>query len=120
MFPAPSIPVDIVGDIEPINDGDLDCLAEVREVLKMYGEPVWFGVALLHKHFDVADGEILVERTDAKGRILTIKPEKAAEAGSTVATIGMRHDDEHKTMMGCRAYCGDNVHGNHGRFHEKT
>ena len=40
-------------DVGSINDSDVDCLAEVREVLKKHGKRERFGVALLHRHFDM-------------------------------------------------------------------
>jgi hypothetical protein len=109
-----------IEDVEPINDGDLDCLAEVSEVLKKYGKRERFGVALLHKHFDLAADEQLVEYTDAEARLLTIKPIKCSEAGQTIETIWELGDgqDGRKVSLGCAQSCWTNVHGNHSRSHQ--
>lgn len=111
-----------IHDVEPINDGDLDCLAEVSAVLKQHGKRERFGVALLHKHFDMAADEQLVVHTDVDGRVLTIKPVKADEAGPTIETIWELGDGEdgHKVFMGCRQFCGKDVQGNHNSFHKQT
>lgn len=109
-----------IHEVEPINDGDLDCLAEVRQVLKRHGKQERFGIALLHKHFEMYDGEILVEETDVQGRVLTIKPVKQEVAGNTIETIWQLTDGEHRAMLGCRQYCGADIHGNHNSFHRQT
>jgi hypothetical protein len=94
-----------IDDIEPINNGDLECLAEVREVLKKHGKRDRFGVALLHKHFEMEDGELLVETTDRETRHLTIRPVKQEEAGGTVPTIWMLTDGEGQAMVLCKNCC---------------
>jgi len=109
-----------IGDVEPISEGDLTCLAEVREVLKKFGKRERFGVALLHKHFDMAEDEILVEHTNKEERVLTIRPAKPETAGKTIETIWMLLDGEPKAMLGCRQYCGADVQGNHNSFHRGT
>lgn len=93
-----------IKDVEPLNDSDLECLAEVRDVLKKYGKRERFGVALLHKHFEMSADEQLVEYTDAETRVLTIKPVKRDEAGQTFGTIWELGDGEdNKVYLGCRA-----------------
>ncbi len=109
-----------IEDVEPINDSDLDCLAEVSRVLKQHGKRERFGVALLHKHFDMNSDEQLVEYTDAEARVLTIKPVKKEEAGKTIETIWELGDGDgaHKVFMGCRVTCWTNVQGGHSRSHQ--
>lgn len=111
-----------IHDVKPINDEDLDCLAEVSAVLKRHGKRERFGVALLHKHFDMQADEQLVEHTDVVGRVLTIKPVKQIDAGQTIQTIWELGDGEngHKVHLGCRQYCGKDVQGNHNSFHNPT
>src|SRR4051812_15073087 len=69
-----------IDEVEPIGESDSECLAEVREVLKKHGKRDRLGVALLHKHFDMAGDEVLVEYSDKEERVLTIKPVKAEAA----------------------------------------
>lgn len=110
-----------IEDVEPINDSDLKCLSEVREVLKKYNKRSRFGVALLHKHFDVKSDEILVEYTNKQERTLTIKPVKRDQAGSIIETIWEIGDGENnQVVLGCVRYCGADVHGNHNTFHNWT
>lgn len=52
----------------PLDDGDLACLAEVRDVLARYGKLARFAVHLAHRHFDLGQGEVLIERPDPEGR----------------------------------------------------
>jgi hypothetical protein len=109
-----------IEDVEPINDSDLDCLAEVSEILKKHGKRERFGVALLHKHFEMSSDEQLVEYTDEVNRILTIKPVKKSEAGNTIETIWELGDGKgtHKVSLGCQVTCWTNIHGNHSRSHQ--
>ena len=70
---------DDIEDVEPLNDGDYACLAEVAAVLQKHGKRERFGVTLLHKHFEVEADEELVETTNVRGRTLTITPQKAGD-----------------------------------------
>ncbi len=94
-----------IEDVEPINDSDLECLAEVRDVLAKHGKRERFGVALLHKHFDMEEGEVLVEETDKDARELTIRPMKQDEAGNTVPTIWKLGDGVCQPLLGCLSRC---------------
>ena len=53
--------------------------SELRDVLKKYGALDRFGITLLHKHFEIADDEIILETTDVKKRTLFMRPVKAAD-----------------------------------------
>jgi hypothetical protein len=110
-----------IDDVQPLNDRDLTCLAAVRDVLEEYGLRERFGIALLHKHFDMAEDEILVEYACKEDRVLTIKPVKKDEAGSVIETIWEMGDSNgNKAILGCRQYCGKDIHGNHTSFHGMT
>jgi hypothetical protein len=88
-------------DVEPFNDDDLECLAEVREVLKKHGKRERFGVALLHKHFEMDDNELLLENSDEETRELSIKPVQRESAENSVPTIVMLLDDENRCVQSC-------------------
>lgn len=62
----------------PLNAADRRCLDAIRDVLEKHGRMERFGVTLLHKHFEMADDEILVEQVDEVARKLVIKPAKVA------------------------------------------
>ena len=110
-----------IEDVEPLNDSDHGCLTEVKDVLKKHGRLGRFGIALLHKHFDMDADEQLVEYTDEEARVLTIKPVKRGQAGRTIETIWELGDgDDNKAYLGCRITCFTTVHGTHGRQHQQN
>ena len=90
-----------LGDIPPINGSDLECMAEVREILKKHGKNERFGLALLHTHFPMNDCEMLVEETHKDDRKLTIKAMNKEEAHDTVPTVWMLMDGENRAILGC-------------------
>jgi hypothetical protein len=55
-------------------EADAKMFAEVAAVLKKHGLEHKYGIALLHKHFDLGEDEMLVEFTDIENRTLTSKP----------------------------------------------
>ncbi len=109
-----------IDEVTPVGEMDVPCLAEVREVLKRHGMQERFGVALLHKHFDLEPGEMLVEQTDKAARTLTISAVSPTEAPATVGTIFRLNDGEGlDVFLGCMQYCGKDVQGNHNYFHQQ-
>lgn len=83
-----------MSDIQTLNQSDIPCLAEIREVLKRHNALNRFGVTLVHKHFEIAADEILVERIDFQNRSLTIAPMKKAEAEECVETSWNLQEDD--------------------------
>lgn len=65
-----------INDVAPLSEDDELCLQEIKGVLKKHNALSRFGIALLHTHFPVNEGEILVERCDPINRKLTISPEQ--------------------------------------------
>ncbi|WP_077920566.1 hypothetical protein [Spirosoma sp. 209] len=107
-----------IHDVEPLNDSDYDCLTEIRDVLKKHGRQERFGVMLLHKHFDIASDEVLVEYTDIAGRMQTIKPEKKGSTLlNTIETSWILGDGDRIAMTICNTRCWKDVHGNHNSQH---
>lgn len=79
--------------------------AEVRDVLRRHGAEQKFGLALLHKHFDLADDEVMVEFTDLEGRVQTSKPVKTNEIpDGNLMEVSWRLDDD-KLMGVCIWRC---------------
>ncbi|MGH1432566.1 MAG: hypothetical protein ACRBB4_15795 [Neptuniibacter sp.] len=68
-----------IDEIEPISDEDYEVLKELGSVLKKHGREEKFGVCLLHKHFDLKDGERMVEITDDENRTLVSRITKSEE-----------------------------------------
>jgi hypothetical protein len=75
-------------DMRPMGPTDEPLLADLREVLIRHDALDRFGITLLHRHFDVSEGERLVEVADPLSRKLVIRPERvdADAAESPVAT----------------------------------
>ena len=55
-------------DVPPVDGSDLDCLAEIRDILARHGKLRRFAVHLAHRHFALGPDEILIERPDPDGR----------------------------------------------------
>ena len=54
-------------------------LDELRSVLVKHGYTYRFGISLLHRHFDLAHDEVLMETTDTEARISTLAVERHEE-----------------------------------------
>jgi hypothetical protein len=52
----------------PLDDSDLECLEEIRDVLSRHGKLARFAMHLAHRHFELVPDEILIERPDRDGR----------------------------------------------------
>ena len=93
--------------VEPLSQQDKECFKEIRDILKKHNKLERFGVTLLHKHFDIADDEMLVENIDEENRTQIIKPMKktvlASMKGEVLETCWSLHDGE--VLMGCRRAC---------------
>jgi hypothetical protein len=56
------------------------CLNELQSVIEKYDLTRKFGVALLHKHFEIGEDEVLLETNDPVNRSLNSEPVKINEA----------------------------------------
>ena len=63
-----------IHDVQPLSEQDRACLDAVRDILAQYDCLHRFGLSLLHKHFEMAADEILIEEVDENSRTLTTKP----------------------------------------------
>ncbi|WFU53630.1 hypothetical protein QA639_28745 [Bradyrhizobium pachyrhizi] len=57
-----------------LSEEDMQCFAELKEVLRRHKKLDRFGVTLLHSHFAMGPGEVLVESSDAQRRTMTLEP----------------------------------------------
>lgn len=96
-------PLPRIEDLEPIGPSDDALFEELRLVLKAHGAEKRFGITLLHEHFDLKDGEILVESIDVKNRTLTCEPHKVEHVADAVET-SWRLDGEDATRV-CETLC---------------
>lgn len=110
----------IHGDIvEPLQQSEMACIEEIKDVLKKHGKLDRFGITLLHKHFDIAEDEILVEETDEQNRTQIIKPMKRqnlVEMGGEVLETHWALNDPH-ALMACRRACVKQDNGHYSGVH---
>ncbi|WP_150049202.1 hypothetical protein [Methylomonas rhizoryzae] len=92
VAPMQWAPINYLQDVEPLNDQDSECLAEIREVLKKHGKLDRFALYLVHKHFDLSEDEILCEYTDPESRTLTMIPKNKMEIPGHVETTWMLNE----------------------------
>lgn len=98
-----------IADVIPRSAADDALFAELAEVLSRHGARDRFGVVLLHTHFPIGDGEILVEDTDVLSRTQTIKPVIGRPA-RTIET-SWRLGPNGEAITNC--ICPEDRNGNH-------
>jgi hypothetical protein len=80
-----------VENIQTFSEIDARWIHKLYSVLKKYNQQDGLGVAMLHRHFEIADDEFLLETTDVKKRTQLIRPMKKNYKGhkdkSTMAMI---------------------------------
>ena len=64
--------LDQINAVAPLCEADAPLMKDLRDALRKHGALDRFGVTLLHKHFDMADGERLLESTNITSRTLTL------------------------------------------------
>lgn len=87
-----------------LDDADLACMRELRDVLKRHGKLKRFAVHLAHRHFELGEGEILVERPDDAARTQHVTVERAADWSGAVPTTWL-FDDGPEFSLGAAVYC---------------
>lgn len=104
--------------VQPLDGHDLDCLEEVKGVLERHGKRDRFGIRLVYRDFDLADGEVMVERTDVGKRVQTLRPEQLERVrDNTLETSWILRDGDREAMAFCDTRCWKDVHGNHQSQH---
>lgn len=106
-----------IDEVEPISDKDYEVLEKVRQILNEYNYTDRFGVVLLHKHFEVEQNEMLIEDTDVKKRISTIKVEKATNDNSNTIETMWKFGKDISAGTRCMLRC--NYKSGHRAYHSK-
>lgn len=101
-----------INDVERRLESEADVFSEVKEVLKRYGLEKKYGLALLHKHFDLADDEVLMEYTDLENRTLVSKATKRSDISLVDAIETVWSLDSDTAMTGCAVFCFYNREAN--------
>lgn len=91
-------------DTPSIDDADLACLAELRDVLARHGKLKRFAVHLAHRHFELGAGEVLIERPDADGRTQHVTVGRLEDEPGARPTTWM-FDDSPALHMTNAVYC---------------
>jgi hypothetical protein len=104
-----------IADVPPLSDEDGACLRDLRDVLAKHGRLERFGVALIHKHFQIAADECLVETIDLEHRTLTTRPVKKVALGNAIQTQWRLTDGQ--PVVVCDYWC--NWDSGHSRKHNQ-
>ena len=94
-----------IDEVKPLSDEDKQCFIELKEVLKRHGALQRFGVTLLHTHFPIYEGEVLVEECDEENRMLTLKPLKRSGFKEENVMQTNWRLDTNASVGTCTAYC---------------
>jgi len=94
-----------IDEVKPLSDDDKQCIAELKDVLERHGALQRFGVTLLHNHFPVYEGEVLVEECDEEARTLTLKPMSRESLNEGALMQKNWRLDTGDSVQGCVAYC---------------
>ena len=96
-------------DVAPLSAHDTQLLLELREVLIKHDAVDRFGVTLIHKHFDLAENEDMVEFTDPETRTLIIRPLADASQLKMIETSWKfsRNDSGGTPLINCNTWCHD-------------
>lgn len=105
-----------VDDVEPVSDKDYEVLEEIRQVLAKHQRTSRFGICLLHKHFEVGEGEVAVEYTDTDTRVSTVRVEPRGPEGNYLQTM-WRFSEEPYNVTVCVRRC--NYNSGHKNEHMK-
>lgn len=65
-----------IEDLEPINEGDIQLMNKIRNLIIEHGAEDRFGLCLLHRHFDVGPGEYAIEESYEKDRKSVVEIKK--------------------------------------------
>lgn len=114
-----------ISEVEPIGPSDRECLEELYAVLRKHGAVDRFGINLLHDHFAVEEGEMLVETCDPAARTLTIRPASAdaiPESQRLVETNWAFEEGNSSpgARLVCKVGCFMDLKDNHKRTHDKV
>lgn len=103
-----------INDVERRLESEAGFFTEVRELLKRHGLEKKYGLALLHKHFDLDDDEVLMEYTDLENRMLVSKATKRTEISFVNAIETVWSLDNDNVTTGCAVFC---FYNNEARQH---
>jgi hypothetical protein len=108
-----------IADVQRWSAADEKLFDELRAVLEKHGAIARFGITLLHKHFDVADDEVLVEVCDRESRTLLTRPLPATGLSATnVIETNWRFDVPNVVARKCWQVCEFLGPRRHAKIHK--
>jgi hypothetical protein len=106
-----------ISEVRPRGPEDDPVFAEVAAVLERHNALGRFGLFLRHVHFDIADGEVLLEETDEEARVQTLKPVRIDSLQEPGIETAWNLDAAGHATTNC--ICPTDRHGNHLGRHIK-
>ena len=98
----------------PALDGsELACMAVIRDVLARHGKLARFALHLAHRHFELAPGEVLIERPDEAARTQHVTVGRLEDEPGARPTTWLF--DAGPAMMAAFCTCAMGDHGHTGR-----
>jgi hypothetical protein len=91
-------------DAPPLDDDDLQCLRDVRDVLARHGKLRRFALHLAHRHFALGPDEVLIERPDPDGRTQHVTVGRLADATDARPTTWLFEEGQALHLSGA-VYC---------------
>lgn len=107
VHPVQWTTLDHVDDVSPLNDADAVAFSEIRDILRKHGLTKRFGVFLLHKHFDLSEGEFLFEETDedARKQVISVKRSDNPDDNALQTMWAFSEDASVKAVTKCVRRC---------------
>ena len=95
-----------IDDVKPLDEADEAVLQDVREVLQKHGALDRFGIFLAHKHFDLHDGEFILEETDEEKREQRLHVESSDNPDiNTIQTMWCFEKEQTTAVTKCVLRC---------------
>lgn len=107
-----------IDEVSELHPSDYECLEAVKQVLIAHDKVERFGVNLLHRHFDVAEDECVVEYTDKAKRKLVAVVEKIGASNATETMWRFDVEENGTVAKKCRRYCWAGKDG-HPQTHDE-
>lgn len=106
-----------IDSVEPRSAADDAMFQEMAKVLAKHDALRRFGVTLLHTHFPIKEGEVLLETTNHETREQLIRPVQLSEAESRGALeTSWRLGPNGETMMACKCLVTPDGSQHQGHF----
>lgn len=103
-------PLPDINEVRPLSEGDREFLKVAGEFFRAHRQEHRFGIMLLHQHFDLYPGEILIEETDVNNRRQQIGPRLRSEFTSNpegLMETQWRFGVQETANLICLLYCSN-------------